>query len=202
MTVKELMLASHETALAKGWWKKDEQGNLEPRSMAEMFCLFHSEVAEALEAFRDPKHSPGEIWFAGDDLKKPEGLVIELVDLVIRIADVCEAMNVGLDIALSNCELSELGRLPHEHETVAEILCDIHEHIVDNGRAWRLIEKLYGWIIPAGKGYRSVENLAHVFHRVATVLMLVGGPNTFEDCIKLKMEYNKSRSFRHGGKRC
>ncbi len=69
----------HQLAKEKGWWD-------EYRPVPELLCLLHSEISEALEAYRN---------------RIPEGqagcLSEELADLVIRIWDMCEAS--GIDIA-------------------------------------------------------------------------------------------------------
>jgi NTP pyrophosphatase (non-canonical NTP hydrolase) len=71
----------HRLAVEKGWWDS-------PRPLPELLCLLHSEISEALEAYRN---------------NIPEGesgcLSEELADLVIRIWDMCGAL--GIDIAKS-----------------------------------------------------------------------------------------------------
>lgn len=72
-------------AKAKGFWYEGEV-----RNKAEMLCLMHSELSEALEAIRDgnppDKHCP-----------EFGNLEIELADTVIRIMDFAEGW--GLDVA-------------------------------------------------------------------------------------------------------
>ena len=84
-TLAELQREIHETAKEKGWW--DEQ-----REFGTLMALVHSEVSEALEAWREsdlPVH-----YRTTDD--KPEGWGVELADCAIRILDMCEAN--GLDL--------------------------------------------------------------------------------------------------------
>ena len=71
-------LEIHELAIRKGWWNKR-------REVPELLCLIHSEVSEALEAYRN--HIPeGEKGCLSE----------ELADAVIRIFDMAEAMDIDI----------------------------------------------------------------------------------------------------------
>lgn len=89
MTISELQSAVHETAIEKGWYE-------EPRTFGDLIALVHSELSEALEAFRET----GEVgWTVAKCIGgpgKPEGAAIELADAVIRILDMAE--HYGIDM--------------------------------------------------------------------------------------------------------
>jgi hypothetical protein len=97
----------HNYAKEKGWWDS-------PRSTKSIYALFHSEISEAVEEARKPAFDPdlmdmyhirkdtvfkndlkeiketpiaGVIWDGGVCVTKPEGIGVELIDMVIRVLD-------------------------------------------------------------------------------------------------------------------
>lgn len=83
-SIKELQHEIHEWAKSKGWWDSD-------RPVAELLCLLHSEVSEALEDYRDGYM---ELYMDGD---KPCGFPSEMADIAIRLLDTCEAFGIDLE---------------------------------------------------------------------------------------------------------
>ena len=100
MQIKELIQEAHDTATEKGWWDKPD------RNIPELLALIHSEVSEALEAYRiKGKDGLGDTWYSpptkeGSYSGKPEGFTVELADVIIRIADLCAEFNLDLEQAL------------------------------------------------------------------------------------------------------
>ena len=93
MDIKELQVAAHAIAVSKGWWEED-------RNIGELLALVHSEVSEALEEWRD-NHPVTEIrWESDGEYAKPVGFPVELADVLIRIADLCEGTGIDLNEAL------------------------------------------------------------------------------------------------------
>lgn len=68
----------HKYAKEKGWWDNE-------RPIPELLCLIHSEISEALEAYRN-NIPAGESGCLGE----------ELADAVIRIWDMAEALEINI----------------------------------------------------------------------------------------------------------
>lgn len=83
-TLNALAAEIHQTAKDKGWWDDD-------RNFGEMIALAHSELSEALEAWRN-EESP--VWYEGAS-RKPEGQAVELIDALIRILDILHYMRMN-----------------------------------------------------------------------------------------------------------
>lgn len=108
MTLRELMEESYRTACDKGWWDSGD------RNLGELIALMHTELSEAFEEVRHG-HTPQEIYFRDTDVgSKPEGVPVELADLLIRVFDFCEHYHVPLEEALEK-KLAYNRLRPHRH---------------------------------------------------------------------------------------
>jgi NTP pyrophosphatase (non-canonical NTP hydrolase) len=103
MTIKELVEQSHALAVSKGWWPRSS--STAPTNIPEKLALIHSEVSEALEAYRDGDmvtrlQVTGFNQDSETPVMKPVGFPIELADVVIRVADLCGHLGIDLEDAI------------------------------------------------------------------------------------------------------
>lgn len=90
MSLNELRDECHSIAKEKGW---HDNG---PRNFGEALMLIVTEVAEAMEEHRERRD---DLWFAEGSMK-PEGVPIELADVLIRIFDLAGSLEIDLDTAV------------------------------------------------------------------------------------------------------
>lgn len=85
----------HQVAKAKGWWK-GKAGIPEKKLL-----LMHSEISEGVEELRSGR-SQTEVYFKKDKngQMKPEGVPIEMADLIIRALDYCSKYGIDIDRAV------------------------------------------------------------------------------------------------------
>jgi hypothetical protein len=79
---------AYDNAVAHGFYDSNP-------SVPERLCLIHSEVSEALEAYRDGEMKPSITEFG-----KPVGLPSELADIIIRVVDLAFYKEIDLDEAV------------------------------------------------------------------------------------------------------
>ena len=88
MDINKLIEKSHDIAISKGWWDQE-------REIPELIALIHSELSEALEEYRVSENL--DIRYENN---KPEGFVVELADVLIRIFDLSGKYKIDLKKAL------------------------------------------------------------------------------------------------------
>jgi NTP pyrophosphatase (non-canonical NTP hydrolase) len=78
--------AAHALMIEKGWYDP-------PKTFTESVAMVHSEASESLDEFRNGNLDRG-IYYGEDG--KPEGVGIELADIVLRVMDLAEDNNIDL----------------------------------------------------------------------------------------------------------
>ena len=102
-SIPEWCKAIHTYALDHGWWETE-------RPFPEIIATIHSEASEAFERYRDHWHCQTIKYVEG----KPEGIPIELADIVIRIMDYCARAGIDLEDAVQQKHRYNLTR-PYRH---------------------------------------------------------------------------------------
>ena len=188
MDLKALQREAHAIAKEHGWW--DEE-----RTFGDLIALVHSELSEALEAYRETGSATAGIYEVDEDgeITKPGGVPYELADVVIRVADMAEWLKV--DLAQAREEDEDLGeakqaylehRLSGNLDSFGEWIAAIHEDVVDAGYHQR------------DRGDNLDAHLVSVIWMVQEMAAYYG--IDLDAAIEAKMEYNRGRPYRHGGK--
>ena len=201
MDLNEFAREVHANACAHGWW--DEE-----RDTAEIIALIHSEWSEALEEYRagrpmvwhecmDEGQAPEDrpvvceqctdCYYYGKECEhrgeKPEGIAVELIDGCIRILDFAAHEKVSLEFE----NIEELfPNFPTQITALHYYTSSVMNYVGSNGKlkAPNRIPELLG------------EMIDNVFKYIRTQGL---DP---EKIMLEKHEYNKTRPYRHGGKKC
>ncbi len=104
---------AHSMAVSKGWhdvaWAALPTKAARADRLGSLLALVHSEVSEALEAYRAREL---EAWTREDG--KPEGVSAELADVVIRVADLAGYLGIDLGAAIRG-KMDFNATRPHRH---------------------------------------------------------------------------------------
>ena len=117
--IETLQRKIHQGNVDAGWWTDLETGinlanearkgtRLGKAIVAEKLCLIHSEVSEAMEGAR--KNLPD------DKLPHRPMIEVELADAVIRILDLCGALELDIDGAINEKRTYNSKREDHKIE--------------------------------------------------------------------------------------
>ena len=209
----------HRNAVEHGWWDED-------RSESEIYALIHSELSEALEEYRDNKPDVyccqhGSDWchicygdtceinpdidcvtcFAqreesGKVPNKPEGVIVELADAVIRIMDYLG--KGGYTFNLNNAIYSNVGLPLRTNENCSDLIVCAHAAL-----SQAFIHDYICWIQDPEHNEINKES------EIATLSAVVKWINEYAagrgydlvSVVRMKHAYNITRPYKHGGKR-
>ena len=118
-TLQTLQQKIHQDNVKAGWWtdletKQDlakealKNTRLGKALVAEKLCLVHSEISESMEATRK--------GLMDDKLPHRQGIEVELADAVIRILDLCGALELDLANAIAEKLSYNSSRNDHKIE--------------------------------------------------------------------------------------
>lgn len=202
MELNKLAKEVHTLAIEKGWWETE-------RSFAEIIALIHSELSEALEEYRNgkpnlyynceelsPNYPPAMcnpkdkyecLNFYKKDVcpyksKKPEGIAVELADVIIRILDYCGKEGIDID------DILRCRRAGNSYYTLPELIAECHSLLSEAYKDSKL---------------KSTKGIVKIcFAECINIIMFYCTENgiDIENIILLKHEYNRTRPYRHGGK--
>lgn len=94
------------TARDAGWYTDPATGEPIKRNVGEVIALMHSELSEALEAYRRD--------LMDDKLPHRPGIEVEFADCIIRIMDTAAAL--GLDVAGAVIEKNRFNKERADHK--------------------------------------------------------------------------------------
>jgi hypothetical protein len=185
MSIGDMIAEVREVNTALGW-------RAEPKTLGDFVALLHSEVTEALEAYRDhrltdatrpvcgraasgeepcPEHGPS----------KPEGVGSELADCVVRLFDACDVL--GMTVWDVDNELADVPPIL--------LVTDVPAPLTTFGdyMAWlhRVIDRMW-----------STREAHRVLRALVTVAEKFGIDLTAE--YTRKIAYNRTREYQHGGR--
>lgn len=186
----------HQNAVEHGWWEEE-------RSLGEVISLIHSEISEALEEYRSG-HEFNEVYYSCSSkdeeklchnsitiggckrcsLGKPEGIPIELADVIIRVFDFIGSENE--DVPLNNISNLSIFSI-NDNESCSKY-------------------KNFGSFITACHVYCSNAYIYDPVYWLFGLVMFIKrfcGVNDIhiENLIEDKHEFNKTRPYKHGGKK-
>lgn len=185
-TIVEMTAEVREVNIEKGWRSGDSN------TLGDYIALLHSEVAEAVEAFRDYRLGDatdseiGSVDRTGRVVPKPVGVGSEFADILIRLLDTCDVF--GLAAYDPDAELADVADIdPRVSEPDLPELRTFGDHM-----AWlhRCIDQMW-------TGDRVIAP-AWALRALVTVARKYGISLGAE--FERKIAYNRTRPYQHGGR--
>ena len=176
MFTNELIKKAHENAVAHGFWDPA------PRT-PETRALIHSEISESFEEWRNNR--PNE--YTGES-GKPEGVWVELADVVLRVADLFGHLGVQL-----KTETSEFMEITNR---VSADMYDLNASFAEFIDCLHIITTKTEFADNMDGTVRELIKLLLVIYARAEVDGI-----DLDGIVERKHAYNVTRPYRHGDKR-
>jgi len=213
MNLNRMAKEIHQNAVEHGWWDGNRDGD-------EIISLIHSEWSEALEEYRSHKPmvycgststdcetapATGTVEVDGEDYatpcatcesthKKPEGIAVELIDGCIRILDLFGKYEYQ-SISATFIELERRSRDTfknlHKGTPAPTVIAMLHQM---TSSAHQLAQMRGGFTQTAFAPLEAAIGMA-----CAWIRMQGCDP---EAILREKHSYNRTRPYKHGGKKC
>lgn len=195
LNLNEFAKEVHAVSVEHGWWEGKENNDVDTK-----IALIHAEWSEALEEYRAGRpmvwrecdevgEDEAAPWCIGGECEcleageccigamgsKPEGIAVELVDGVIRILDL---------MAAKDMDFAQAGYICSGKRTLPQLVAVLHYATAKSAESE---SEMASWLISCIEAVREWLEERDV---------------DMDEILRLKHEYNKTRSYRHGGKRC
>lgn len=96
--IQDLTAEIRRLCTEKGWREEPGRGDREGPWVAAYIALAHSELSEALDAYREKCWSETAPSVQADGLNgKPIGVGPELADVLIRVLDMCDIWDIDIE---------------------------------------------------------------------------------------------------------
>lgn len=197
MSLNELAKEAHQIAVEHGWWDPEP-------TFGDLVAMMHSELSEAMEEYREGRPM---VWYScdvsdaccelgkyhytvhccrgcGHRGEKPEGIAVELADCVIDILDWAGHEDADLDRVFGAVKADrlkwDLDKISHFGDFISglhNILSMAYTDEEDN-------QGIYFCMV--------IDYIQEALKQRGVDLYTV---------MREKMEYNRTRPYRHGGKK-
>lgn len=166
-SIREWITDIHENAKTKGWWETE-------RPIEEIFNLMHCELSEAIE---EDRAGNGNFYIENG---KPEGVFVELVDVIIRMFDYLGRNKDDIHIFIS-----ELDTLDNSYYIKSLAKKNLNE----------IVSLCHNFLSIYVNDDAIAYLLAEIFIHIKTYIKTNGG--NFTELVEIKHEFNKSRPYKH-----